>query len=196
MYIVGFNGPPRSGKDTLAQMLEEHMRKQGVPSARIRQDSLSMPLRHIAYAMTGWGGEVDGPNYEKFKEQYFDEFLKGGRHVMIDVSERFLKPVYGEQIMAKMLLRRHIGFDAVVLVRDMGFQCEVNPLRQWTGGRNLYLVNVERPGCDFTNDSREWVNHNDTGCQMIVRNTGSLDDLRTEAGRIYGRLVNQMGWTL
>src|SRR3546814_13830006 len=51
-----------------------------------------------------------------------------------------------------------------------------------------------REGCDFTNDSREYVHTN--GKMHQVYNDSTLDHLQTEDGRIYGRLVNQCGWKL
>lgn len=197
MYIVGFNGPPRSGKDTLADMLANHMDAQGV-TLPVWMESLSLPLREIAYAMTGWVGTLDGDNYEEFKRTIFPAFNhKDGRHVMIDVSESFLKPMYGIEIMAQLLIARKSGEgfeDGIILIRDCGFQIEVNPLERWVGVDNLYMVQMFREGYDFVGDSREYVYSN--GKMHQVHNDSDLDHLRTEAGRIYGRLVNQCGWKL
>src|SRR3546814_15063132 len=82
----------------------------------------------------------------------------------------------------------------ILLIRDCGFQIEVDPLEEWVGVENLYMVNLFREGCDFTNDSREYVHTN--GKMHQVYNDSTLDHLQTEAGRIYGRLVNQCGWKL
>lgn len=197
MYIVAFNGPPRSGKDTLAELLANHMDQQGV-GIMVVPESLSLPLREIAYAMTGWTGPTDGPNYESFKTTQFQAFnFIDGRHVMIDVSERFLKPVYGIEIMAELLRARNENIGpAVLLVRDSGFQIEVDPLIRWVGPKNLCIVTVNRDGTSFDNDSREWVYHSDPEMQLSVDNNHDLAHLSTEAGRIYGRLVNRMGWKL
>jgi hypothetical protein len=193
MYIVGFNGPPRSGKDTMSSMLVEHMESQGV-TVPVIEVSLSTPLRKIAYAMTGCVSiSLDGPNYEAFKMTHWEAFGKDGRQIMIDISEKFLKPVYGQGIMGHLLMGRLKNFTGVVLIRDTGFAIEKDVLSNYVGNDNLYVARVVRSGCDFTNDSREWVEH----CHSaIYRNNGTLDDLRTEAGRLYGRLVNQMGWVL
>ena len=195
MYIVGFNGPPQSGKDTLAEMLANHMDNQGV-TLPVRFESLSLPLRRIAYTIAGWEGDLEGNTYEAFKKATFrlGFDMVSGRQIMIDVSERFLKPCYGIEVMAQMLIARNQDFHGVLLVRDCGFQTEVNPLELWAGVANLYMVNVLREGCDFSNDSREFVHTN--GKIHQVYNDGGLADLATEAGRIYGRLVNQCGWKL
>ena len=193
MYIVAFNGPPRSGKDTLAEMLANHMDAQGV-TMMVVPESLSFPLREIAYTMTGWIGSPDGPNYEQFKTTHFEAFGKDGRQIMIDVSERFLKPTYGIEIMANLLIARNSNIGpAIILIRDSGFQIEIDPLIRWVGEDNLFVVSVNRDGTTFDGDSREWVTHKH---MAMFNNNGTLDDLATEAGRVYGRLVNNLGWKL
>lgn len=193
MYIVGFNGPPRSGKDTMARMLAEHMDSQGV-TLPIKEVSLSMPLRRIAYAMVGCEGRpLDGKFYEDFKTTHFSAFGRTGRELMIDISEKFLKPSYGQAIMANLLIQELGSFPGVVLVRDTGFQVEVDELVRFVGPDNFCVAAVGRAGCDFRGDSRELVAHRHRG---VFHNDGTLDDLRAEAGRLYGRLVNQMGWKL
>lgn len=195
MYIVGFNGPPRCGKDTMATMLADHMDSQGV-TVPVRMESLSLPLRRVAYVIAGWQGPTDGPNYEEFKLATF-RLNEGvpitGRQIMIDVSEKFLKKTYGLATMAWMLIQRNLDFTGVLLVRDSGFQCEVEPLVKHVGADKFYIANVLRDGTSFEGDSREWVHHE--FCAGYSNN-GSLDDLRTEAGRLYGRLVNQLHWKL
>lgn len=192
MYIVAFNGPPRCGKDTMARMLADHMDSKGV-TLPVREVSLSTPLRVIAYAMTGFKGALDGDDYEGFKTTRFLEFDRTGRELMIDVSEKFLKSVYGQEIMAELLFAQLSEFTGVALIRDVGFQVELDTLARVVEPRQIYVACLRREGCDFSNDSREYVIHK---FSHGYENTGSLADLRTEAGRIYGRLVNQMGWNL
>ena len=194
MYIVAFNGPPQSGKDTLAEMLANHMDKQGV-TLPVRFESLSLPLREIAYSMTGYVGDLDGEDYERFKVATFPAFGGvTGRQILIDVSEKFLKPTYGIEIMSNLLIARNASHGpAVLLIRDSGFQIEVDPLIRWVGEDNLYVANVFRDGTSFEGDSREWVMHKH---HAHYENNGTIDDLKTEAGRLYGRLVNQLGWKL
>jgi hypothetical protein len=204
MYIVGFNGPPHCGKDTLSKLLVEYMDSRiTVP---VIESSLSMPLRRLAYEMVGCeGNHLDGPDYDEFKKTVFRGFKREGsrypegctgRELMIDVSERFLKPTYGQSIMPELLLNHYMNFRGLMTIRDCGFQCEIDPIINVVGAKNFYLVNVVRPGTSFEGDSREWVNHPNSTCRIQVYNDGSLEDFRIEASRIYDRLVNQMGWTL
>lgn len=194
MYVVCFNGPPESGKDTAAMLLAQLIEaKHDIP---VREDSLSYPLRRIAYTMVGYEGmRLDGEDYAKFKTTIFPGFGYG-RQIMIDISEKFLKPLYGQEVMANMLLSSLMKFDGIVLIRDCGFQVELQPLIRAFGTQNVYVVRVHRPDKTFENDSREWVNHHDVGMSMDLDNSSDLYNLATETQRIYGRLLNQLGWKL
>jgi len=174
-------------------MVADHADKQGC-TIPVKEVSLSSPLRLLAYAMTKeMGRRLDGPDYEAFKLIHYPQFDKPGRQLMIDISERFLKPVYGPDIMAKLLLEDLKDFPGLVLIRDCGFQIEARTLAEAVGWDNFFLTQVDRLGCDFSNDSREWVSHEH---QMSCQNNLGFDDLEIEAGRLYDRLVNQMGWVL
>src|SRR3546814_21045642 len=105
MYIVGFNGPPRSGKDTLAEMLAHHMDKHQV-TLPVKFESLSLPLRHIAHAVVGRTYEESV--YEAFKEEWFDLLQSDGRHLMIDSIEYFLKQFYGQVVIGRELCRERL----------------------------------------------------------------------------------------
>lgn len=196
MYIVAFNGPPRSGKDTLAEMLAEKLDAEGV-TLPVKFESLSLPLRDIAYAMVGLNYAAAPETYEDFKQARFEQFGGvTGRQLMIDVSEKFIKPTYGIDSFPKMLLERNWGFPGILLVRDSGFQLEVETMTQAVGLQNIRIVQVHRPGTTFEGDSREWV-FPELGREFHrVNNNGTLEDLRVEAGRVYSRLVNNLGWKL
>ena len=187
MYIVGFNGPPRAGKDTMVQMFLEHMDSQGC-TIPVIETTPTVQLFQIACAMTGW--EYNLATYEEFKATHFDLFGKDGRQLMIDVSEEFLKPTYGESVKAKMTLASLGDFHGLVVFSSLGFQMEADVFIDAVGAENLYVVRVERPGYDFTNDSREWVTHRQMGAFF---NAGDLDYLRSEAIRLHEDLL-AIGW--
>lgn len=193
MYVVGFNGPPRSGKDSLAESLAAKIEK--IHDVPVKLESLSLPLRHIAYAMTGYdrlGMEYDGADYERFKVTKWPTFGGAtGRELLIHISENFLIPMYGPQVMARMLIMRNQGFDGLLLIRDSGFQREIDPLIEWVGEDNFYIARCHREGSTFDDDSREWVHHPKSIMQSDFYNSDSLFNwMETETGRLYGRLVN------
>ena len=178
MYILGFNGPPNSGKDTCADsivpFIEQHT------NLPIKRESFSLPLRHIAYAMAGKTYSID--TYEDFKVTNFSQFDRIGRDLMIDVSEDFLKPTYGDDIMSRLLIQRNIGFHGILIVSDCGFQPEIDYMSNLLGAERVLLAQVHRPGCTFEGDSRNWVTHVAGGVDYTDRidNDGGLDELNVK----------------
>src|SRR3546814_7169155 len=126
-------------------MLSNHMDKHQV-TLPVKFESLSLPLRHIAHAVVGRTYEESG--YEAFKEEWFDLLQSDGRHLMIDSSESFLKQCYGQDVMARLLIQRNLDFERILLIRDCGFQIEDDPLKEWVGVENLYMVNLFIEVCD------------------------------------------------
>lgn len=194
MYVVGFNGPPYSGKDTAAAMLAQKIENEKLdPTLPIYQDSLSLPLREIVYAMVG--RNYDPITYDDFKCEKFPQFEnRSGRQLMIDVSESFLKPVYGQPIMANLLAARYDPHSkGVLLIRGLGFQCEVDPLCKYFGWGNVRIVHVNRTGHSFSGDSREWVYGLDNTAYQLS-NHGGLDILKLQVDKLYYHLVEALGW--
>jgi hypothetical protein len=205
VYVLGLNGPPRSGKDTIAQMILE----ESTLDIPIKIDHLSEPLRRIAFAMVGRVYVHDQADaYEEFKSTLFPQFNRTGRQLMIDVSESFLKPTYGQQVMAQMLVERNKNFSGLLIVPDSGFVCEIAPLHEWcnptprqnrggssltrTVNNNFFVCRVHRDGTTFKGDSREWVYADN---EMDLANNGSLDDLTIQVRHLTSRL-RELKWPL
>lgn len=185
MKIIGFSGPPRSGKDTLAKYLAARL----VTTLGLRTEiiSLSLPMRLTVFAMLGlpYNPEI----YEASKDNLIA--LPEGRKTtirqeMIALSEQHAKPRLGQDCWARALERRIEPSKDVVLIPDMGFKVEHDFFMDTFGSQNCYWVHVYRDGKDFSNDSRGYV-----GEGSPIHNNGDPDD---EARRIYSRLLNQKKW--
>lgn len=158
MRIVLLNGPPRSGKDTVAKALT---------AEGYAHLSLARILKERAHAL--FGLKVPFDFFEDRKDEPAPEF--GGmtpRRVYIDVSEKIVKPAMGKDIWARWLREQideliadgvkvreflpEVGF----AISDLGFPYEVPPL---VAGLDPLIVQVHRPGTSFKNDSREYVTY-------------------------------------
>lgn len=191
MYIVGFNGPPRAGKDLFATLLRVHIENTCSIPTLVR--SLSMPMRMRAFGALGWPYSPE--LYEEAKDLPL-ESLNGDsiRKFMIEDSEQFMKARYGNDVWCRLLASSiPKSFDGIVFVPDIGFPHEPQAMVNLVGAENFALVRLHRPGHDFSNDSRNYV---DSPIVWDINNEGTAADLQTEAQRIYGRLVNNLGWTL
>ena len=190
MYIIGFNGPPQCGKDTAARLMQEYL--DGATDLPVKEESLSLPLRWIAYAMVG--RTYTEESYEDFKRESFPQFKRTGRELMIDVSVRFLKGVYGQTIMADLLLARNADFNGILLLRDTGFQSEVDRLSRAMNPKNVCIARVYRPDTTFDNDSRGWVFNYLGSHNTMVSNDGDMDHLHNQVIRLHDFVTGQLGW--
>lgn len=161
--IVLFNGPPRSGKDTAARHVfgRSHTASSHIEGQYFVFDRMSMPIKKafagtIALPIDKWGN-VD--YWENHKEEIIKGFGVTYRQWQIDFSERFMKPLYGEDIFAKLFISRakRQHKDAVILVPDCGFDIEYKTLAEHFGINNVIVVEVQRPGHTFEGDSRYYL---------------------------------------
>lgn len=163
MYCIAFNGPPRSGKDSIANHIHDDFMATIAPTHR---HALSLPLRIRAFQLLGIDYRHEIPSmvthYEQVKDEQNPIFAGHGtmRQAMIHDSEQNLKPIYGQDIFAKMFLMRlggSIHLPGLSLVADSGFQVETDTLVGAFRPENFLLVRVARPGYDWGDDSRSYV---------------------------------------
>lgn len=197
MKIIGFNGPPRTGKDTLANMLADrlrvHMTANGEWSRNLRVQilSLSKPMRLTVYALMGIPYTDD--HYEANKDVPVDILAQETiRMAMIRLSEEHVIPRYGEMFWAKRTAAAFLLTKDIVILPDIGFQREVDYFCERYGKDNFLLVHTYRQGKNWMNDSRGYVSA--THMTTIFNSGPTLDDARTEAFRLYGRLLNSFRW--
>ena len=177
MRIVLFNGPPGSGKDTAANYILRHCGEYTI------KRSLATPLYNAVR-------EVFCISYErwkwilKHKNIPMPEFMQQTlRDVLISLGEKWIKAECGKQHLVNVLLRSIDDVMArVILVPDIGFQEELSAMCKAfqntpkVSGRtsNLLLVHLQRPGCDFTNDSRSYV-HDPRVKTVTINNAFDLE---------------------
>jgi hypothetical protein len=186
MFIVGFNGPPQSGKDTAALMLSE---------ALDSRTNLPVKVVSVVDTLARMGAVLLGVTYSdewyhEAKPQKFE--LLGGqtlREWMIDQTENFYKPRYGNDFWFRALLENHRYFHGVLIVTNIGFQYESELARMNSDG--FMLTKVNRTGCDFANDSRGPVKNRQ---YRVIHNDSTLDNLANQMD-VYAEILKDM-WSL
>lgn len=186
-YFIGFSGPPRSGKDSIAKRLAALIEDwHGVQPQLL---ACSTPMREVVYAMIGH--PYDEVHYERHKDDPQPAF--GGRSIreaMIALSEEHVKPSYGHDFWGRSLLgRRRDPAPRILIVTDCGFPAEVETFTNEYGVGNVAYPQITRPGATFEGDSRSFVGT--PGRVTVVVNDADID---TAAGLLYGRLLDQFGW--
>ena len=190
MYILGFNGPPRSGKDTLANAIIAQL-EQG-SSIPILKLPFSMPMRKRAMAAIGL--PYDEATYERIKDQPIAAL--GGvtlRRFMILDSEEFMKRQFGQDVWCR-LWRENIplGFQGLVVTPDFGFPQEVEAAQAVTGHARFRLVQVSRLGTDWRGDSRGPLYP--LGSCIPVENGNDINGVPGLASRVIHELRTFNGW--
>jgi hypothetical protein len=185
-FVIGFNGPPRVGKDTIATALLELLDREGVTNLPIHRQALAAPLRNACAALLGWS--LTDKQYTEVKDKLIPELGVTFRQFMIDMSETFLKPKYQKDALSRLLHARNaIWWDkipSIMVITDIGFREEAE---YFSTHSSLYLnVVLDRPGdYDFTGDSRGYVwSNNYGGLDFVLTNDGTPDDAAQEIARI------------
>ena len=194
MYFIGLSGPPRSGKDTIGALLEAELLTRN-HHLRIDKLSLSMPMRWMVYELANEEYSLD--HYEANKDSP-NELLGGAtiRQAMIDLSEKHIKPQYGQDYWARhgihRLLRRG-NVPNVIVCTDVGFDSERQFFEKYVGGFNCLWVQVQRDGTSFANDSRGYIK-GQSNC-TVPNNQDGYPGIREAANMVIARAQN-LGWTI
>lgn len=157
MNIILFNGPPRSGKDTAAKMVYyDHFRRQYPNKLYPLWEKFSFPNKRAFAGMMGLGIDMLGyvDPWEDRKSDIVPSLGVSYRQWQIDYSEKFMKPLYGNDIFGRLFLDRVSHYNPkffIPIVSDCGFQVEADILRD----HNVLLFRMERDGCTFAGDSRQ-----------------------------------------
>lgn len=169
--VVGLSGPPRSGKDTICDALAEHI----TTRYRIAVDrvSLATPMRKVVYTLLGM--DFDPVHYHDCKDEPQEMFAGTSiRQAMIDISEEYVKPKYGQNFWARSAIQAANPAAHILIVSDMGFDIEVETFETIFGVENCAWINLYREGTNFSKDSRSHVGS--PGRTLSLYNNGTVDE--------------------
>lgn len=164
LRAVLFNGPPRSGKDTAADYV--HSACVGLSGLWPFKFKFADPLKqavHIAFGCP----DTDAAAYEHEKDIPQDVFFGNTpRQMYISFAQRWVKQEFGQDAIAKMgvasILARVSEYapatpTSLAIISDCGFQEESEQIARVLGPENVLICRLHRNGCDFKNDSRNYV---------------------------------------
>lgn len=196
--VVVINGPPGSGKDTLANALlhDVDLRRNNV----MQLERFSRPLKRALCAFFGYN--ISGiDDYSSLEIDKNEDKLYGQsyRNLQIALSETLAKPKLGEDIFGKLLVERverayklaiekhkwALADDQyVVVIPDSGFLVELRPVVAHFGYPNVCVVKLFRSTANYSKDSRGYLPTSallDLGVkQIILRNDGTESQFRAE----------------
>jgi hypothetical protein len=198
--VILFNGPPRVGKDTAVTLARTDFEDAGLSAMNVK---FAKELKLRTHAIVGAyvrpnvspsGGshlelcDRDAPRariapadfFEADKDKALAVFRgKTPRESYIGLSEKYFKPMYGVEIFGELLLENDITSNPTMdsfLISDSGFESEVMPLMRRYGADRIKLIRIFREGCDFSKDSRGYLDLSHHGITTIdVHNPAPLD---------------------
>ncbi len=189
--IVLLNGPPRCGKDTVASHL--------VPYFQFEKMKFAAPLKRMAAALL----DMDVSAVERHKDAEFNILCKeiesedvnfGNktytygqkdtlRRLLINMSEGFLKPHYGDTFFGRVAYRELARSSAnLIIFTDSGFAPEASTIIRQCGKQNVLLVRLHRESCTFEGDSRSYL-PDISGTNVDVENDGPISHLTGKVAR-------------
>lgn len=189
MHFVLFSGPPRAGKDTAAKAVVMNL----YYKYTMVWEKFSFPHKRAFAGMMKSNISVDGhvPGYEENKNEVIPELGVSYRQWQIDYSEKFMKPLYGEDVFARLLLARvneRKSTDGYLcVISDCGFQVEIDTLIKAVPPKKILFVRLLRDGTSYDGDSRGDVRPNNSDVDYIaLYNDKDTEDLEKKVTKLVG----------
>ena len=167
--VVLLNGPPGSGKDTIADAM---CAQWGYTKLKFAD-----PLRAAVPAMLN----VPQDTYDQLiddqvaKNQATPRLLNmSPRELQIWLSEEVMKPKWGPRVFGELALNKIAASkENYFVISDSGFYDEAQVLLEALPGR-VYLVRLYRDGHDFRGDSRSYIEID--APTLYLGNNGTIPD--------------------
>lgn len=180
---VFIQGPPRSGKDTLGEMLNVALNLQG---HHARVEKFAQPILDWSESFFGVSCRHEGLKDTKMPEME----NRTPRETAIAFSERCMKPLFGNDIFGKVLARKiSLHTPDVALITDSGFREEAKPVFDSVGLDMCLAIQVRRPGRTFEGDSRSYWDMPAPGILMEVDNDGDEQALHAKIPNIVQQIL-------
>lgn len=152
--IIIFNGPPGTGKDEVCLFLKN---KLDFTHIEFKDALFDETCKHFNVSKEWFMSGYSDRSIKERKESILEN--RSRRDALIHVSEDIIKPNYGKDYFGvKVVEKIKDGVD--YCFSDGGFKEEILPIINIVGTKKICLVQLTREGCDFSTDSRRYLNGN------------------------------------
>lgn len=192
--VIILNGPPRSGKDTAADIICDLLEEQD-------QEMYDVKMARPAFTAIP---HLFGIPLDRWYHMYDEEKnvpqpeLHGmtPREALIWICEDVMKPKFGRDYFGQLAgdIVARVSKNYWVTISDGGFPEEMKAVVD-KAESPVYLVHVHRTGRDFSLDSRGYVQPEDIGvprdCYHQLCNYGSLEDFTLATQALFRRITDE-----
>lgn len=209
LKVIVFNAPPRAGKEVAAKAVmkvintedsnlvayhkefKDELFKVAANTLGISVEEFIQGYDKRAPEVLGWYPSVEW--YKDYKSITVRDNKFSQREWLIHISENVIKPSFGKDVFGKMFVNS-LPQEGIIAVSDGGFPEEIQPVIDHVGAENITIVRIHREGCDFSNDSRDYLTQDmfDSTIRIIdVENNGTIDKFETDVVHIIGGILNE-----
>ena len=179
LHIVCLNGAPGTGKDTAQIAIATALKNGGIYRHIKFAEAIDNGICAFLPAQLGEHFIRLRHDPDKKNTEHVTDHGKTAREIMIQFSEHFAKPAFGEDIFGKIAaetLLEDVSFfrdwvapenskaQILACVSDCGFQAEFDAFCAAVVAEvpdaKIHLIHLTRTGHDFSNDSRQPVKPN------------------------------------
>lgn len=195
MHAVALQGPPRSGKDTAGLLFGTAFVNLGYQVFEVKASSW---LKHVCADICG-GKYLSNEDIERIKDAQLYDNGPTFRQVLINFSENFAKPTFGNDFFGRKLVDEMLELtdtytryttslkEVVFVITDAGFADEQLRVQECVKQSYYSIVQMHREGYDFTNDSRSYFCLDHSDC-IKLHNDSTIEELGNEVLKIAQKL--------
>lgn len=204
--VILINGPARSGKDTLADVLEdaqyEWASKKDLSYVLCRFKFAGM--MHKMWREVFW--DYLAPDEDTFldyvdgskKNEVFEPLGVSYRQAMIAFSEDFIKPLLGTSFFgrytAQQIARQQLWYpknELVAIISDSGFAEEAVAIIEKFGAENVLHIKLYREGFTFSGDSRNYIDLEPFGVESVELENITLEQFKRDGTEIVREFIER-----
>jgi hypothetical protein len=151
MTHIIFNGPPGTGKDEACNFLKLHF---GYKHLQFKDQLFIETAKYYNVSLEWFLNSYDDRTIKERPEKKLNGLSR--RQAMIHVSEDIIKPKLGKDYFGIKTAEK-IDNVSLYCFSDGGFIEEIIPLINIIGQKNICIVQLYRTGCNFSSDSRTYI---------------------------------------
>jgi len=153
--VIILNGPPNSGKDTIADAMAAEF---GLQNSRFKAHLYAVTAVVFNLDLDSFIIQANDREAKESRTLLLNGVLYSPREALIYVSEKVIKPHFGDDYFGQMFAE-NLDLVRGTVASDGGFESEVYPVIEQVGAENVFIIQFTRYGADsFEGDSRDWVN--------------------------------------